>query len=202
MLSLYCVSHKEVDLRGSGIELVGVSGASGGRFAHNDSIGVSISHLNDRFSELTGHYYVWKNLPAGRQGDLVGFCHYRRFLVPPSASAWLENNCEQPFDNRHKGGEGNYASGYLIEQSDLTTMFAACDYISELEIEGSNVDIVLPRHNVLQAGGFRAQYERCHPVEPFDLMLEAMKRYDSPMAQAADNFFSRNVETHALWAWS
>jgi len=81
-------------------------------------------------------------------------------------------------------------------------MFAACDYISELEIEGSNVDIDLPRHNVLQAGGFRAQYERCHPVEPFDLMLEAMKRYDSPMAQAADNFFSRNVETHALWAWS
>lgn len=190
MLSLYCVSHKEIDLQGSGVELIGVSGAAGELFNHSDTSGVSLSHFNARFSELTGHYYVWKNLQPERVESAVGFCHYRRFLLPPSVSKWFANNCDRPFDNRDKGGEGNYASGYLIEQDELSSMFATCNYVDELDDVGKQVDIVLPRSNRLQPGGFKAQYQRCHPAEPFDLMLHIMERNDPEMAQAASEFFT------------
>jgi len=96
MLSVYCVSHKEVDLSGSGISVVGVADSAGGQFDYYDSDGVSISHLNKRFSELTGHYYIWKNHVPATANSKIGFCHYRRFLVPPSATNWIKENCSQP----------------------------------------------------------------------------------------------------------
>ena len=37
-----------------------------------------ISDLNPYFSELTGMYSIWRNLP---DADYVGICHYRRFFI-------------------------------------------------------------------------------------------------------------------------
>lgn len=43
-----------------------------------DNTGDSISDLNPYFSELTGIYWVWKNI---HNIDYVGICHYRRYPV-------------------------------------------------------------------------------------------------------------------------
>jgi len=44
----------------------------------SDATGDSISGLNPNFCELTGIYWVWKNV---HDIDYVGICHYRRYPV-------------------------------------------------------------------------------------------------------------------------
>lgn len=45
-------------------------------FAQSDNTGINISDKHDYYSELTGLYWLWKNVNA----DVYGLFHYRRFL--------------------------------------------------------------------------------------------------------------------------
>lgn len=47
----------------------------------NDAAGVNISDKNGNYSELTGLYWIWKNiLPKLEDGSYCGLAHYRRML--------------------------------------------------------------------------------------------------------------------------
>ncbi len=57
-----------------------------------DDNGDNISDLNCYYSELTGVYWVWKNV---HDADLVGVCHYRRFLLNEAELVFTKSEIEQ-----------------------------------------------------------------------------------------------------------
>lgn len=52
-----------------------------------DDIGDEISRKNRNYSEMTVHYWAWKNL----QTEYIGFCHYRRYFSTCFTSKNIEN---------------------------------------------------------------------------------------------------------------
>ncbi len=61
----------------------------------HDDIGDNISHENEYYGELTGLYWVWKNVKL-KDSDIIGFCHYNKALdiSEKKVQKWLSKNKE------------------------------------------------------------------------------------------------------------
>lgn len=57
-----------------------------------DDTGDNISAKNCYYSELTGLYWVWKNV---KDADYVGVCHYRRYLINEKGKVFTKGELEQ-----------------------------------------------------------------------------------------------------------
>jgi hypothetical protein len=193
LLKIYCTTHKPLCLAHTGITTLQVGGATEQFADLSDRTGVSISDLNDRFSELTGHYAIWQNHPS----EVVGFCHHRRFLLPDLVDDWLQQRASMPYANRQGRGVENYASGYQIDRDLLVQKLTECNYIEALESELSGHDILLPKSNHIVAGSFLKQYGRAHPLHPLLRLLANLCERDDHQGKQALEFFS-NHDT-AYW---
>ena len=58
-----------------------------------DDTGDNISAKNCYYGELTGVYWVWKNV---RTTDYVGICHYRRYLINEASSVKTSSIFTEP----------------------------------------------------------------------------------------------------------
>ncbi len=80
MIKIYTMTHKKfevpVDTMYSPLHVGRASSSELGY--QGDDTGDSISDLNCYYSELTGLYWIWKNV---KDIDYVGTCHYRRYLI-------------------------------------------------------------------------------------------------------------------------
>jgi hypothetical protein len=101
MTQIFVVSLKKLPYRAvPPYKLVYVGGTEPGPGELSDASQDSIAERNPGFSELTAHYWVWKNLfPSMAPDETVGFCHYRRFpTFGLAASSWddvMRLDCEQ-----------------------------------------------------------------------------------------------------------
>lgn len=76
---IYVMTHKAIEPISNDIYLplhVGKKGKEDLGYPGDDT-GDSISEKNNHYCELTGLYWIWKNVRC----DIVGICHYRRFFV-------------------------------------------------------------------------------------------------------------------------
>lgn len=185
MLNIFCVAHKKIGLPNIPclhLIQVGNQEESFAKFRDNDND--NIATKNSSYSELTAFYYVWKNIPS----PLVGFCHYRRYLLPPSLNEWIRTSAIK-----------SYGSGYLIPEQQLFDKFSEFKnvyqqaFIKSLE----DWDMILPHPNPLPVGGFIEQYKLYHPIYPFFRMLSLLAELDNKMGLLAYEFFLQS--RYAYW---
>lgn len=183
---LYCISHKHIDLPDvAGMQLLQVGSEEATFGDLRDNEGRHISERNDIYSELTGHYYIWNN----RVSENVGFCHYRRFLLPPGSKDWL--NRVKP---KQHGG-----SGYRLPESTIMERLRETGntYVEGFEPLLQNADIILPRSAPLRSGGMFTQYLTTHDAAPLFRALALIAEENDRMAKAAYHIMNR--ATHAHW---
>lgn len=78
-VTIFTMTHKKFPTPGDPVYVplqVGRAGSEDLGYIGDDR-GVSISEKNCYYGELTGVYWVWKNI---KTSDYVGICHYRRYF--------------------------------------------------------------------------------------------------------------------------
>lgn len=80
MLTIYILTHKKFDVPPDATyQPLQVGSAVHENLGYlRDDTGENISDQNCYYSELTGLYWIWKNV---KHADYVGTCHYRRYLI-------------------------------------------------------------------------------------------------------------------------
>ena len=183
-LNVFCVTHKQIDFPSlAHLKLIQVGNRAENFADFRDDLGDNITHKNSSYSELTAFYYVWKNLTS----PFVGFCHYRRYLIPPILSSWLRKTAIKP-----------YGSGFLLEEAALFNQLTQLNhqYQSSFTEVLDNYDLVLPHSHPLPPGGFLHQYFAYHPSSPFWQMLSILSEIDNELGLRAHQFFLRSRQAY------
>lgn len=141
-----------------------VGAAENERFL-SDSTGESISGRNRFYSELTGHYWIWKN---DTESDVVGLCHYRRFL-------WL-----------------NKVSWRLRRKS--FSSIADCEKLlltDNIEKWMRRYDIIMPRPDAFSHETLKEHFSHYIGAFAYDLMYEAVWRISPEYMDTFSKVFNR-----------
>ncbi|MBR2179517.1 MAG: DUF4422 domain-containing protein [Selenomonadaceae bacterium] len=139
----------------------------------NDSTGDSISNKNPFYCELTGHYWIWQN---DSQSDIVGLCHYRRFL-------WL-NDIPRRLCRRTFKSIGDCEA--LLDTQSVKNI-----------LKRSNYDIILPKPYAFSGGDIKSQFIDAHGEDNYYLMIDAIKRNYPEYMRSVDGVFGRRFEYFA-----
>lgn len=137
-LKIFAMTHKMFDVPSDPMyQPLHVGKAYGAKLPfEGDDTGDNISHLNCYYSELTGHYWLYKNC---KDVDYIGTCHYRRFLINEQEKVFTKSEYEQ-----------------LLQQYDLITTkrvilnnsyhygFAANHNITALDTTGEVIKDIYP----------------------------------------------------------
>jgi len=107
-LEMYCISIDDSDLnliKNLNYIPVGLGNKKFSNEWTTDTMGENISHKNKWYTELTFHYYFWKNkLPLLKDNTWVGFCAYRDY--------WVNQNEYKIYKNDPKNYQSNNTNRY------------------------------------------------------------------------------------------
>ena len=81
-LEIYCVTNKKLDfLKNTPFKLVGVGKEQFPQNYMRCDTKENIYYKEKYYSELTFHYWYWKNILPTEKKEWIGFCQKRRFWV-------------------------------------------------------------------------------------------------------------------------
>ena len=104
-----------------------------------DDTGDNISSLNYRYGELTGIYWLWKNLSASAD-DIIGVCHYRRFFSLEDPGVFCS---AADYERMLEGADIITPPSYDAGQS-YREYYCEAHNKKELELEESAVEKLFP----------------------------------------------------------
>ena len=140
-----------------------------------DSSGDNISEKNKNFCELTGIYWMWKNIDA----NFYGMMHYRRYIS-------LENKLEYRLKRILYIFSRLFYLKPIINILDMRELFQikiSDEQVMEKEIrkmsekitsEMQKYDVILPKKEIFNKSVY-LQYKKAHIVEHLDKLLEIIK---------------------------
>lgn len=110
-----------------------------------DNTGDNISEKNGSYCELTGLYWLWKNVDA----DVYGLFHYRRFL------------------DLLVGDFEHVERDKILVNSPI--------YKKELNRLMKEYDLILPVREYFLGSSLYKQYEDCHNIKDLDIVIDIIK---------------------------
>lgn len=144
-------------------------------FAFSDDTGESISPRNKHYSELTGWYWIWKNV---FDVDILGLCHYRRYFL-------LDNNKFLFFRRRKR---------YFHPTPERLNYLTAQERTVVAEKTLSKCDVIVPQRIPLNQSLSR-QYAACHVQEDWDLFILGIESL-YPQYSAEIGWFDKTSYIH------
>lgn len=111
-----------------------------------DDTGDNISEKNSTYCELTGLYWIWKNVKAP-EDEITGLVHYRRFFTDEAGY------------NEYK------KTGTIPKITDGTD--------GEFDLQEN--EVILPKRYITLST-LRGSYKRCHDIGDLDVVREAMEK--------------------------
>jgi hypothetical protein len=183
-ISFFIAVHKDAPLPGSRENYVAL-GIGGYRPANyfpslTDIVGDSISHKNNHYSELTGWYWIWKNVTDVR---FLGLCHYRRYFILDENDWWLMRRRNR---RRYLGEKKEYLfDGRLSLTPNLQKIYfeptaQSFAYLTAPERTRfgekilSRFDVIVPRRRLLNMS-LSEQYAFCHVRDDWDLFIQGIQ---------------------------
>ena len=127
-----------------------------------DNTGNNISIKNDSYCELTGLYWLWKNVEA----ENYGLFHYRRFL-----------------DLKNKYNTKNFIYPSILNINDWSSRLV--DSLMD------TYDIILPKKTIFDLN-IHDYYKKKHIINDLDIVVDIIKRDYPQYSSACDKALSNN----------
>ena len=145
-----------------------------------DDTGDNLSNLNNRFGELTIHYWLLKNYFPKAKEEYLGICHYRRFLEF-CGEVDLNLGKETDFSPLHCIYYKYFIDHVFNQYSESAILNAIKDY-----------DVVCTAKWFFNNKSNRTIFDYYHRSAEMDFAIKALERVDPGYMPYAEEFFRDN----------